>query len=38
MNSLFELILNILLLLGLGYTLGFHVIEAPVPLKVERNP
>lgn len=38
MNSLFELILNILLLLGLGYTLGFHVIEAPVPLKVQRNP
>ena len=35
---MFELILNILLLLGLGYTLGFHVIEAPVPLKVQRNP
>lgn len=35
---MFELILNILLLLGLGYTLGFHVIEAPVPIKVQKNP
>ncbi len=35
---MFELILNILLLLGLGYTLAFHVVEAPVPLKVQKNP
>lgn len=35
---MFELILNILLFLGLGYTLAFHVVEAPVPLKVQNNP
>ena len=35
---MFELILNILLLLGLGYATAFHVLEAPVPLKVARNP
>ena len=38
LKALFELILNILLLLGLGYTLAFHVVEAPVPLKVQNNP
>ncbi len=35
---MFELILNILLLLGLGYALAFNVLEAPVPLKVANNP
>ncbi len=35
---MFELILNILLLLGLAYAMAFNVIEAPVPLKVENNP
>lgn len=35
---MFELILNVLLLLFFGYTLAFHVLEAPVPAKVERNP
>ena len=35
---MFELILNILLLLFLAYTLAFHVVEAPVPLKVQKNP
>jgi len=35
---LFELILNVLLLLFFIYTLAFHVLEAPVPAKVQRNP
>jgi putative tricarboxylic transport membrane protein len=35
---LFELILNILLLLGFVYALAFNVLEAPVPLKVANNP
>lgn len=35
---MFELILNILLLIGLGYTMAFHVVEAPVPMKVQKNP
>ena len=35
---MFELILNILLFLGLGYTLAFNVVEAPVPIKVQKNP
>lgn len=35
---MFELILNVLLLLGLGYAMGFHVLEAAVPLKVQKNP
>lgn len=35
---MFELILNILLLLGFGYALAFNVLEAPVPLKVANNP
>ncbi|MEG1813046.1 MAG: tripartite tricarboxylate transporter TctB family protein [Clostridia bacterium] len=33
-----ELIVNILLFLFFGYTLGFHVLEAPIPTKVLRNP
>ncbi len=33
-----ELIFNLLLLALCGYTLGFHVLEAPVPDKVARNP
>ena len=35
---MFELILNVLLLLGLAYAMGFHVLEAAVPLKVQKNP
>lgn len=35
---MFELILNILLLLGLVYALAFNVLEAAVPLKVQKNP
>ncbi|MDY3869240.1 MAG: tripartite tricarboxylate transporter TctB family protein [Pyramidobacter sp.] len=35
---MFELILNVLLWLGLLYTLNFNVLEAPVPQKVIRNP
>lgn len=35
---MFELIVNILLLLFFAYALGFHVLEAPVPEKVARNP
>lgn len=35
---MFELILNIVLLLGFGYALAFNVLEAPVPLKVQKNP
>lgn len=35
---MFELILNVLLWLGLAYTYAFHVLEAPVPAKVLRNP
>lgn len=33
-----ELIVNILLFLFFGYTLCFHVLEAPIPDKVARNP
>lgn len=33
-----EFIVNILLFLFFGYTLSFHVLEAPVPDKVMRNP
>lgn len=33
-----ELIVNIVLLAFFGYTLGFHVLEAAVPAKVQRNP
>ncbi len=35
---MFELILNILLLLGFAYALAFNVLEAPVPMKVAKNP
>lgn len=35
---MFELILNILLLLALIYALAFNVLEAAVPLKVQKNP
>ena len=35
---MFELIVNILLLVFFGYTLAFHVLEAPIPEKVARNP
>lgn len=35
---MFELICNILLFVGLVYTYQFHVLEAPVPAKVLRNP
>ncbi|MDI9521525.1 MAG: tripartite tricarboxylate transporter TctB family protein [Bacillota bacterium] len=35
---MFELILNVLLLLFLAYTLAFNVVEAPIPLKVQKNP
>lgn len=35
---MFELILNVALLLFFVYTLAFHVLEAPVPAKVQRNP
>lgn len=37
-DQVFELILNVLLWLGLLYTLNFNVLEAPVPAKVLRNP
>lgn len=33
-----ELIVNIILLAFFGYTLGFHVLEAPIPAKVAKNP
>lgn len=33
-----ELIVNVLLFLFFGYTMAFHVLEAPVPDKVARNP
>lgn len=33
-----ELVVNVALLLSLGYTLCFHVLEAAVPIKVQRNP
>lgn len=35
---MFELILNVLLLLFFIYTLAFNVLEAPIPAKVQRNP
>ena len=37
-RNVLELIVNILLFLGLGYTLCFHVLEAPVPVKTQKNP
>jgi len=33
-----ELVVNGLLFLGLAYTLCFHVLEAPVPIKTQKNP
>lgn len=35
---MFELIINILLFVFLGYTFFTHVLEAPVPIKVQNNP
>lgn len=35
---MFELIVNILLFLFLGFTFFTHVLEAPVPAKVANNP
>ena len=35
---MFELIVNILLFLFLGYTMCFHVLEAVIPAKVAKNP
>lgn len=35
---MFELIINILLFVFLGYTFFTHVLEAPVPVKVQNNP
>lgn len=35
---MFELIVNVLLFLFLGYTMCFHVLEAVVPAKVAKNP
>lgn len=35
---MFELIVNILLFVFLGYTYCFHVLEAVVPAKVAKNP
>lgn len=33
-----ELIVNVIIFLWLGYTLCFNVLEAAVPLKVQKNP
>lgn len=35
---MFELIVNILLFIFLGFTFFTHVLEAPVPVKVQKNP
>jgi len=35
---MFELIINILLVAFLGFSYFTHVLEAPVPVKVEKNP
>lgn len=35
---MFELIVNILLVVFLGYSYFTHVLEAPVPVKVQQNP
>jgi len=35
---MFELIMNILLVVFLGYSYFTHVLEAPVPVKVQKNP
>ena len=35
---MFELIMNILLVVFLGFSYFTHVLEAPVPVKVQKNP
>ena len=35
---MFELIMNILLVVFLGFAYFTHVLEAPVPVKVQKNP
>ena len=35
---MFELIMNVLLVVFLGYSYFMHVLEAPVPVKVQKNP
>ena len=35
---MFELIVNILLFIGIGYSYMFHAVEAPIPDRVLRNP
>lgn len=35
---MFEVIVNVLLFLGLGYSYFFHAVEAPIPDRVLRNP
>lgn len=35
---MFELIVNIIMVVALVFTFFFHVLEAPVPLKVQKNP
>ena len=35
---MFELIMNVLLVVFLGFSYFTHVLEAPVPVKVEKNP
>ena len=35
---MFELIMNILLVVFLGFSFFTHVLEAPVPVKVQKNP
>ena len=35
---MFELIMNVLLVVFLGYSYFTHVLEAPVPVKVQKNP
>ena len=35
---MFELIINILLVIFLGFTFFTHVLEAAVPIKVAKNP
>ena len=35
---MFELIMNILLFVFLGFSYFTHVLEAPVPVKVQKNP
>ena len=37
-SIMFELIMNILLVVFLGYSYFTHVLEAPVPVKVQKNP